>query len=74
MLTAAPMALLDEIIEAATDDEVPIGTLLRKCLVLEQSNPNEKFRVWLDRELDGYEGMTNCPRIEPSTRSPTATS
>jgi hypothetical protein len=26
------MALLDDIIEVATDDKVPIGTLLRKCL------------------------------------------
>ncbi len=48
------MALLDDIIEAATDDKIPIGTLLRKCLVLEHSNPNEKFKVWLNKELDGY--------------------
>jgi len=37
------MALLDDIIETATDDKVPIGTLLRKCLVLEQSNPAKNF-------------------------------
>jgi len=47
------MTLLDEIIDAAVDEKVPIGTLLRKCLVLEQQVKNEKFRVWLDRELDG---------------------
>ena len=49
------MALLDDIIEAATDDKVPIGTLLRKCLVLEQQVKNEKFKAWLDNELDGYD-------------------
>lgn len=48
------MALLDEIIEAATDDKIPIGTLLRKCLVLERQLKNEKFKAWLDHELDGY--------------------
>ena len=48
------MTLLDEIIDAAGDEKVPIGTLLRKCLVLEQQVKNEKFKAWLDRELDGY--------------------
>ena len=48
------MALLDDIIEAATDDKAPVGTLLRKCLVLEQQVKNEKFKAWLDNELDGY--------------------
>src|SRR5262245_16257568 len=47
------MALLDEIIDAAIDEKVPIGSLLRKCLVLEQQVKNEKFRAWLNRELDG---------------------
>jgi hypothetical protein len=55
------MTLLDDIIEAATDDKVPIGTLLRKCLVLEQSNPSEKFRVWLNNELDGYNKDDELP-------------
>jgi hypothetical protein len=49
------MALLDDIIEAATDDKALIGTLLRKCLVLEQQVKNEKFKAWLDSELDGYD-------------------
>jgi hypothetical protein len=55
------MALLDEIIDAAVDEKVPIGTLLRKCLVLEQQVKNEKFRAWLDRELDGYDQMEEVP-------------
>jgi hypothetical protein len=55
------MILLDEIIDAAVDEKVPIGTLLRKCLVLEQQVKNEKFRAWLDRELDGYDQMEELP-------------
>ncbi len=48
------MALLDEIIEAATDDKASLGTLLRKCLILENQSPNSRFKAWLDKELDGY--------------------
>ena len=55
------MALLDDIIDAATDDKVPIGTLLRKCLVLEQVFKNEKFKVWLNKELDGYDHQEELP-------------
>jgi hypothetical protein len=55
------MTLLDEIIAAAVDEKVPIGTLLRKCLVLEQQVKNEKFRAWLDRELDGYDQVEELP-------------
>jgi AbiTii len=55
------MALLDDIIDAAVDEKVPIGTLLRKCLVLEQQVKNKKFRAWLDRELDGYDQMEELP-------------
>jgi AbiTii len=55
------MRLLDEIIDAAVDEKVPIGTLLRKCLVLQQQVKNEKFRAWLDRELDGYDQMEELP-------------
>jgi hypothetical protein len=55
------MAQLDDIIDAAVDEKVPIGTLLRKCLVLEQQVKNKKFRAWLDRELDGYDQMEELP-------------
>lgn len=53
-LWCSAMKLLDDIIDAATDDKVPIGNLLRKCLVLERQLKNEKFRTWLNLELDGY--------------------
>ena len=55
------MSLLDDIIKAATDDAVPIGTVLRKCLVLEQLFKNEKFKIWLNKELDGYEFGDELP-------------
>ena len=49
------MALLDDIINMAADGKEPIGNLLRKCLILERQIKNEKFRVWLNQELDGYD-------------------
>jgi hypothetical protein len=55
------MTLLDGIIETAVDEKVPIGTLLRKCLVLEQQVKNKKLRAWLDRELDGYDQQEELP-------------
>jgi AbiTii len=55
------LMLLDEIIDATVDEKVPIGTLLRKCLVLEQQVKNEKFRAWLNHELDGYDQIEELP-------------
>jgi hypothetical protein len=43
------MALLDEIIGAAVDDKVAIGSLLRKCLILAHQVKNDKFTVWLKK-------------------------
>jgi AbiTii len=55
------MKLLDEIIEGAVSDTQPIGTVLRKCLVLERQVKNEKFRIWLNNELDGYNNVDELP-------------
>jgi hypothetical protein len=55
------MKLLDEIIEGAVSDTRPIGTVLRKCLVLERQVKNEKFRIWLNNELDGYDNLDELP-------------
>jgi hypothetical protein len=55
------MSLLDDIIEMTADDKVPIGALLRSCLVLENQVKNEKFKAWLDRELDGYDVKEELP-------------
>jgi hypothetical protein len=55
------MALIDDIIEMASNDKEPIGNLLRKCLILERQIPNEKYRAWLDNELDGYGSEDEMP-------------
>ncbi|MCW2218784.1 hypothetical protein M2232_002316 [Bradyrhizobium japonicum] len=55
------MKLLDEIIDGAVSDTQPIGSVLRKCLVLEQQAKNEKFRAWLNNELDGYKSEQELP-------------
>jgi hypothetical protein len=41
------MTLLDDLIEAAIDSKVPIGTLLRTCLVLESQLKNDQLKTWL---------------------------
>jgi hypothetical protein len=64
------MKLLDEIIEGAVSDTQPIGTVLRKCLVLERQVKNEKFRVWLDNELDGYDKSMSCRTTASSIQFP----
>lgn len=48
------MKLVDDIIELASDNKEPIGNLLRRCLVLERQLNNEKFKAWIDLELEGY--------------------
>ena len=55
------MKLLDEIVEGAVSDTQPIGTVLRKCLVLERQVKNEKFRTWINNELDGYDSVDELP-------------
>ncbi|MGM4927671.1 hypothetical protein [Tardiphaga sp. 619_E2_N8_5] len=49
------MKLLDDIIDMASDNKEPVGSLLRKCLVLERQLRNDKLRAWVDQELDGYD-------------------
>jgi len=58
------MALIDDIIEMASSDKEPIGNLLRKCLILGRQIPNEKFRAWLDNELDGYNSQDELPSYQ----------
>lgn len=55
------MTMLDEIIDLAVNNKEPIGNLLRKCLVLEQQIKNDKFRTWLNLELDGYKAPCDLP-------------
>ncbi|MBL8298078.1 MAG: hypothetical protein JNN30_06960 [Rhodanobacteraceae bacterium] len=55
------MSLLREIQSAAIDSGVPLTTLLRKCKVLAARLGNEKFKSWIDRELNGYESKDDLP-------------
>lgn len=48
------MTLLREIREDAVDSNVDITTLLRKCKILAARLKNEQFKLWVDRELNGY--------------------
>jgi hypothetical protein len=53
--------LIDDIIKLASNDKEPIGNLLRKCLILESQFPNDAFRAWINRELDGYDKEDEVP-------------
>lgn len=48
------MGLYEEIQAAATDSQVPISDLLRKCSILAARLNNDELKVWVDRELNGY--------------------
>lgn len=55
------MSLLREIQSAAIDSSIPLASLLRKCKVLAARLGNEAFRVWIDKELNGYELTNDLP-------------
>jgi hypothetical protein len=59
--------LLDEIIEA--DDSIPLSSLLRKCLRLESEIENDNFKIWCERELDGYSDENEIPDYRKITVS-----
>ncbi len=54
-------ALLDDIIRLAQDDQAPLATILRKCLVLASELKDEQLKNWANQELDGYKGATEVP-------------
>src|SRR5689334_23283117 len=56
------MTLLREIQEAAIDEKTPIAVLLRRCMVLATRLGNERFKAWVDAELNGYEPDAELPR------------
>src|SRR5580698_2133938 len=60
--------LLDDIINLAVDSKQPIGTLLRKCVVLAHQLNNDKLKTWAHSELNGYESVETLPeyRILPA--------
>ncbi|GGF66841.1 hypothetical protein GCM10007301_28120 [Azorhizobium oxalatiphilum] len=55
------MKLLQDIIDQAVDGNAPIGEILRRCLVLERKINNEKFKQWINWELDGYPAEEEPP-------------
>jgi len=55
------VSLIDEIIQLAMDDNSPIPTLLRKCLVLAYRLDNAKLKAWVERELKGYAQTDEIP-------------
>lgn len=56
------MSLLREIQNAATGSEVSISDLLRKCKVLASRLKHEKFKEWVDNELNGYPNKDSLPK------------
>jgi hypothetical protein len=55
------MQLLDEIINGAVDDKIPLPSLLRKCLLLAHKLKNAKLRAWAEYELNGYSDEASLP-------------
>jgi AbiTii len=55
------MTLLQEIEDGASGDTMPLGTLLRKCLVLTSRLGSQPATEWINWELDGYPNGTEVP-------------
>src|ERR1700686_2519994 len=54
-------ALLDDIIDAATDGKQPLPDILRKCLRLGHELKNERLKAWANQELSGYPRTEDLP-------------
>ena len=55
------MSLLREIQSEVVNSSVDLSDTLRKCLVLATRLGNEEFRMWVERELNGYESKEEVP-------------
>ena len=55
------MRLLDEIIDYAVGNEQPVSVLLRKCLILAYQLKNDRLKIWIEKELDGYNADDELP-------------
>jgi hypothetical protein len=53
--------LLDDIINLATDNQQSITVLLRKCIVLAHQLKNDRLKLWVNKELNGYEPAEEIP-------------
>lgn len=48
------MSLLQEIQHDATNSDISVSNLLRKCKILAYKLGNEDFKFWVEHELNGY--------------------
>lgn len=56
------MSLLRDIQDAAIDANTDISVVLRKCKVLAARLGNEEFKLWVERELNGYSSKGEVPK------------
>ncbi|MFG0610815.1 hypothetical protein [Delftia sp. WSY_14] len=55
------MSLLRQIQDAAIDSSIDLPTLLRKCKVLANRLGSDDFKLWVERELSGYDDKDSIP-------------
>ena len=55
------MSLLDDILNAATDEKITVSALLMKCRVLAHRLGHEEFKQWVFLESDGYSEGASVP-------------
>jgi len=55
------ITLLAQIEKDVLNDNVPLATALRKCIVLGGKSGSERLRDWATRELQGYFGQEDLP-------------
>src|SRR6266852_6298234 len=53
--------LLEKIIELATEADVSISTLQRRCVVLGDELKNDSLKSWANQELNGYPDPQKVP-------------
>jgi hypothetical protein len=60
------MALLEEIIDGASGDQLPVATLLRKVKVVASRIGMKTLDQWVEHELFGYDDMDSLPSYRGS--------
>src|ERR1035437_4319795 len=55
------MSLLEDIQAAATDQNVSVSSMLRKCQILAARLHSEPLREWVAHELNGYPDEVTLP-------------
>lgn len=55
------MKTIDDLITSVTEAKEPISDILRRCLVLAHQLKNETFKVWIEKELNGYPDGEEVP-------------